>query len=65
LGGGGAGLRAAIETASFNGVKTCAVSKSIMGSGNTRMSTGNICVALDPPDSTAIHFADTIKVEHI
>jgi len=61
IGGGGAGLRAAIEAASIDGVKTCAVSKSIMGSGNTRMSTGNFCVALDPPDSTEIHFADTIK----
>jgi succinate dehydrogenase/fumarate reductase flavoprotein subunit len=61
IGGGGSALRAAIEAASVNGVKTCAVSKSIMGSGNTRMSTGNFCVALDPPDSTEIHFADTIK----
>lgn len=61
IGGGGAGLRAAIAAASLNRVKTCVVSKSIMGSGNTRMSTGNFCVALDPPDSTQIHFADTIK----
>lgn len=60
IGGGGAGLRAAIEAAGSSGVKISAVAKSIMGSGNTRMSTGNICVALTPPDSAEVHLADTI-----
>ncbi len=61
IGGGGAALRAAIEAAAREGIRVAAVSKSIMGSGNTRMSTANICVPLEPPDSPEIQLQDTIK----
>lgn len=61
IGGGGAALRAAIEAAGREGIRVIAVSKSIMGSGNTRMSTANICVPLEPPDGPEIQLQDTIK----
>lgn len=61
IGGGGAALRAAIEAKATKDVRVAVVSKSIMGSGNTRMSTANMCVPLDSPDGPDIHLQDTIK----
>ena len=62
IGGGGAGLRAAIE--SFDkGVDTLVVCKTLLGKAHTVMAEGGIAAALgdvDPQDNWKVHFSDTI-----
>ncbi|MBU0507954.1 fumarate reductase/succinate dehydrogenase flavoprotein subunit [bacterium] len=63
IGAGGAGLRAAIESAA-QGVKTSVVMKSLLGKAHTVMAEGGAAAALqnaDPRDSWKTHFRDTMK----
>jgi succinate dehydrogenase / fumarate reductase flavoprotein subunit len=63
IGAGGAGLRAAIESAAM-GVKTTVVMKSLLGKAHTVMAEGGAAAALgnaDPRDSWKTHFRDTMK----
>lgn len=63
IGGGSAGLRAAIE-AYDNGSSVLIVSKSKRGNAHTVLATGGINAALgtmDPEDSWMIHAADTLR----
>lgn len=63
IGGGSAGLRAAIE-AHDNGARVLIVSKSSKGNAHTVLATGGINAALgtmDPEDNWLIHAADTIR----
>ncbi len=62
VGGGGAGLRAAIESYD-KGAKTLLVCKSLLGKAHTVMAEGGIAAALgdvDPQDGWQVHFSDTI-----
>jgi succinate dehydrogenase / fumarate reductase flavoprotein subunit len=62
VGGGGAGLRAAIESHD-KGAKTLVVCKSLFGKAHTVMAEGGIAAALgdvDVQDGWQIHFSDTI-----
>jgi len=63
IGGGGAGLRAAIE-ASAAGVRVGLVCKSLLGKAHTVMAEGGIAAALanvDERDNWRVHFADTMR----
>ncbi|PYK74552.1 MAG: fumarate reductase/succinate dehydrogenase flavoprotein subunit [Verrucomicrobia bacterium] len=63
IGGGGAGLRAAIE-ASAAGVRVGLVCKSLLGKAHTVMAEGGIAAALanvDERDNWKVHFADTMR----
>src|SRR5438552_16773352 len=63
IGGGGAGLRAAIE-ASAAGVRVGLVCKSLLGKAHTVMAEGGIAAALanvDERDGWKVHFADTMR----
>ncbi len=63
IGAGGAGLRAAIESAAM-GMKTSVVMKSLLGKAHTVMAEGGAAGALattDPRDSWKTHFRDTMK----
>lgn len=63
IGAGGAGLRAAIESAAL-GMKTAVVMKSLLGKAHTVMAEGGAAAALqtaDPRDSWKTHFRDTMK----
>ena len=63
VGGGGAGLRAAIE-ASAQGVRTALICKSLLGKAHTVMAEGGIAAALGnmwPEDNWQVHFRDTMR----
>lgn len=63
VGAGGAGLRAAIESAAL-GAKTAVVMKSLLGKAHTVMAEGGAAAALrnaDDRDSWQTHFRDTMK----
>jgi succinate dehydrogenase / fumarate reductase flavoprotein subunit len=63
IGGGGAGLRAAIEAAT-PGVKVGVVCKSLLGKAHTVMAEGGVAAALanvDDRDNWRVHFADTMR----
>ncbi len=63
IGTGGAGLRAAVE-ASSNGVKVCAISRSLLGKAHTVMAEGGVAASLanvDKRDGWKTHFADTMR----
>ena len=63
IGAGGAGLRAAVESAE-SGVKTGLVCKSLLGKAHTVMAEGGMAAALanvDTRDSWKVHFRDTMR----
>ncbi|MBK00171.1 MAG: fumarate reductase/succinate dehydrogenase flavoprotein subunit [Euryarchaeota archaeon] len=63
IGAGGAGLRAAIESAR-SGVKTAIITKSLLGKAHTVMAEGGCAASLqnaDPRDNWKVHFHDTMK----
>src|SRR5438876_5189770 len=63
IGGGGAGLRAAIE-ASSSGVSVGLICKSLLGKAHTVRAEGGIAAALanvDDGDNWKVHFADTMR----
>ncbi|MDE3102682.1 MAG: fumarate reductase/succinate dehydrogenase flavoprotein subunit, partial [Chloroflexota bacterium] len=63
IGGGGAGLRAAIE-ATAQGAKTAIVCKSLFGKAHTVMAEGGMAAALRnvwPEDGWDVHFRDTMR----
>jgi succinate dehydrogenase flavoprotein subunit len=63
VGAGGAGLRAAIESATC-GAKTGVVTKSLLGKAHTVMAEGGMAAAMgnvDDRDSWKVHFADTMR----
>ncbi|NUO19114.1 fumarate reductase/succinate dehydrogenase flavoprotein subunit [bacterium] len=63
VGAGGAGLRAAIESAAL-GAKTAIVMKSLLGKAHTVMAEGGAAAAMrnaDDRDSWQVHFRDTMK----
>ena len=63
VGAGGAGLRAAIESAA-QGRKTALVCKSLLGKAHTVMAEGGAAAALgnaDARDNWKVHFRDTMK----
>ncbi|HYK17513.1 MAG TPA: fumarate reductase/succinate dehydrogenase flavoprotein subunit [Bryobacteraceae bacterium] len=63
VGAGGAGLRAAIE-ASAAGVRTCVLSKSLLGKAHTVMAEGGVAASMgnvDDRDNWRVHFADTMR----
>ncbi|MCS6800531.1 MAG: fumarate reductase/succinate dehydrogenase flavoprotein subunit [Chloroflexota bacterium] len=63
VGAGGAGLRAAIESAAL-GVKTAIICKSLLGKAHTVMAEGGIAAALGnvwPEDNWKVHFRDTMR----
>jgi succinate dehydrogenase / fumarate reductase flavoprotein subunit len=63
VGAGGAGLRAAIESAAA-GRRTAVLCKSLLGKAHTVMAEGGAAAALgnaDPRDNWKVHFRDTIK----
>ena len=63
IGAGGAGLRAAIESAA-QGMRTTVVMKSLLGKAHTVMAEGGAAAAMrnaDPRDSWQTHFRDTMK----
>ena len=62
IGGGGAGLRAAIEAARQN-ARVLIVARSVLGKAHTTMAEGGVNAALgnrDPEDSVESHFRDTV-----
>ena len=62
IGGGGAGLRAAIESAA-QGARTALVCKSLLGKAHTVMAEGGAAAALGnvwPEDNWQVHFCDTM-----
>ena len=66
IGGGGAGLRAAIEAYDnrINNAKIIIVSKSLPGKAHTVMAEGGIAASLgdvDDKDNWKVHFSDTFK----
>ena len=66
IGAGGAGLRAAIESAE-NGLKTAVLGKSLLGKAHTVMAEGGVAAALgnlDPQDGWETHFYDTMRSGH-
>src|SRR5688500_11608783 len=63
IGAGGAGIRAAIETAA-QGVSVGLICKSLLGKAHTVMAEGGIAAALsnvDERDNWQVHFADTMR----
>jgi len=63
VGAGGAGLRAAIESAG-QGVRVGVVCKSLLGKAHTVMAEGGVAAALanvDDRDNWRVHFADTMR----
>jgi len=63
IGAGGAGLRAAIESA-HNGASVGLICKSLLGKAHTVMAEGGIAAALanvDDRDNWKVHFADTMR----
>src|SRR5438067_7021163 len=63
IGGGGAGLRGAIE-ASAEGVKVGLICKSLLGKAHTVMAEGGIAAALGTVNNAGnwkVHFADTMR----
>lgn len=63
IGGGGAGLRAAIEIAR-QGVEVTLVAKEVLGAAHTGMAEGGLNVALptvNPLNTAAVHFKDTLS----
>jgi succinate dehydrogenase / fumarate reductase flavoprotein subunit len=63
IGAGGAGLRAAIESAA-RGAKTGLITKSLLGKAHTVMAEGGMAAAManvDDRDSWKVHFADTMR----
>ena len=63
IGAGGAGLRAAIESAR-QGAKTAIITKSLLGKAHTVMAEGGCAAALanaDDRDGWKVHFHDTMK----
>lgn len=60
LGGGGAGLRAAIESATL-GQKVFIISKEAFGRAHTEKAMGGINVAIKAPATPEQHFGDTVK----
>lgn len=60
IGGGGAGLRAAIEAAKHN-VKVLIVIKEPLGVAHTSMAAGGLNVAIKAPATSKQHYDDTIK----
>ena len=63
VGAGGAGIRAAIESAS-KGLSTGLLSKSLLGKAHTVMAEGGVAAALgnvDSRDNWKIHFRDTMR----
>jgi succinate dehydrogenase / fumarate reductase flavoprotein subunit len=63
VGAGGAGLRAAIESAA-QGARTALVCKSLLGKAHTVMAEGGAAAALGnvwPEDSWQVHFRDTMR----
>jgi succinate dehydrogenase / fumarate reductase flavoprotein subunit len=63
VGAGGAGLRAAIE-ATRRGLRTCIVTKSLLGKAHTVMAEGGVAAAMGnvyPEDSWQVHFRDTMR----
>lgn len=63
VGAGGAGIRAAIESAQ-NGLNTGIISKSLLGKAHTVMAEGGIAASLgnvDSRDNWKIHFRDTMR----
>jgi succinate dehydrogenase / fumarate reductase flavoprotein subunit len=64
IGAGGAGLRAAIESAGAPGMRTALVCKSLLGKAHTVMAEGGMAAAMantDDRDSWRVHFADTMR----
>ena len=63
IGAGGAGLRAAIESAA-QGARTALICKSLLGKAHTVMAEGGAAAALGnvwPEDSWKVHFRDTMR----
>lgn len=60
IGGGGAGLRAAIEAAKL-GVKLAIISKEPFGHAHTEKAMGGLNVAIKAPATAQQHYEDTIK----
>ncbi len=63
IGAGGAGLRAAIESAA-QGARTALVCKSLLGKAHTVMAEGGAAAALGnvwPEDTWQVHFRDTMR----
>lgn len=63
IGAGGAGLRAAIESAQM-GCKVTILTKSLLGKAHTVMAEGGAAAALgaaDPRDNWKVHFRDTMR----
>ena len=63
IGAGGAGLRAAIESAA-QGARTALVCKSLLGKAHTVMAEGGAAAALGnvwPEDNWQVHFRDTMR----
>ena len=63
IGAGGAGLRAAIESAR-TGARTAVITKSLLGKAHTVMAEGGCAAALanaDARDGWQVHFRDTMK----
>lgn len=59
IGGGGAGLRAAIE-ARKQGAKVILVAKEVLGCAHTGMAMGGMNAALRAPATTQLHYEDTM-----
>ena len=60
VGSGVAGLSAALH-ARKSGYRVCVVTKALIDEGATRWAQGGIAAALDPADSPAEHWRDTIS----
>lgn len=60
IGGGGSGLRAAIEAAK-QGVKLAIISKETFGHAHTEKAMGGLNVAIKAPATPQQHYSDTIK----
>ncbi len=63
VGGGAAGLRAAIECLE-NGLKPILITKEVIGQAHTLMAEGGVNAAIgqrDPSDNWKVHFDDTMK----
>ena len=63
IGAGGAGLRAAIESAA-QGLSTGVVCKSLLGKAHTVMAEGGMAAAcgnVDERDNWKVHFRDTMR----
>ncbi|MCA1818476.1 MAG: fumarate reductase/succinate dehydrogenase flavoprotein subunit [Halobacteriales archaeon] len=63
IGAGGAGIRAAVESAA-QGARTAMLCKSLLGKAHTVMAEGGVAAALsnaDPRDNWKVHFRDTMR----